>query len=126
MYPKHAEDGSLVRVVNCRSGAILGDRVALAVGVGSRLRGLLGRSGLSPGEGLWLEPCSSIHMFFMRFAIDVLFVDSGGAVVKRCVEIRPWRVAAGGISARAALELPVGVVERSETQIGDRLAIEAR
>jgi uncharacterized membrane protein (UPF0127 family) len=65
-------------------------------------------------------------MFFMRFAIDVLFVDPGGSVVKRCVEIRPWRVAAGGISARAALELPVGVVERSETQIGDRLAIEAR
>jgi uncharacterized protein len=124
MYPKHAEDGAVVRVVNCRSGAILGDRVTLAVGVGSRLRGLLGRRGLSPGEGLWLEPCSSIHMFFMRFAIDVLFVDPGGTVVKRCVEIRPWRVAAGGLAARAALELPVGVVERSETQVGDRLAIE--
>ena len=123
MYPKHA-NGAVVRVVNCRSGAILGDRVTLAVALGSRLRGLLGRSGLSPGEGLWIEPCASIHMFFMRFAIDVLFVDSGDTVVRQCVEIRPWRIAAGGRAARAALVLPVGVIERSETRVGDRLAIE--
>jgi len=115
-----------MRVINERSGRTLGDAIREARALPARVRGLLGKRGLEPGSGLWIEPCPSIHMFFMRFAIDVLFVDAGGTVVKRCVEIRPWRVAAGGISARGALELPVGVVERSETQIGDRLAIEAR
>ena len=124
MYPKHAEDGTLVRVVNHRTGAVLGDRVTLAIGWGSRLQGLLGRGGLLAGEGLWLEPCSSIHMFFMRFAIDVLFVDPDGLVVKRSLEVRPWHIAAGGLTARAALELPVGAVERSHTRVGDRLAVE--
>jgi uncharacterized membrane protein (UPF0127 family) len=124
MYPGHAkEDAQLVRVVNCRSGALLGTRVALAVGIRSRLQGLLGRSELAPGEGLWLEPCASIHMFFMRFAIDVVFVDRQGAVVKLCQHVVPWRLASGGRRARAALELPVGTIERSATRVGDRLEL---
>ena len=124
MYPGHAKtDGELVRVVNCRSGALLGARVALAVGIRSRLQGLLGRSELAPGEGLWLEPCASIHMFFMRFAIDVVFVDRQGAVVKPCKQVAPWRLASGGRRAQAALELPVGTIERSDTRVGDRLEL---
>jgi uncharacterized membrane protein (UPF0127 family) len=117
------KDGQLVQVVNCRSGSTLGSRVALAVGVRSRLQGLLGRSELAPGEGIWLEPCASIHMFFMRFAIDVVFVDRLGAVVKPCKQVGPWRLASGGRRARAALELPVGTIERSDTRVGDRLEL---
>jgi uncharacterized protein len=117
------KDGQLVQVVNCRSGSTLGSRVALAVGVRSRLQGLLGRSELAPGEGIWLEPCASIHMFFMRFAIDVVFVDRLGAVVKPCKQVGPWRLASGGRRARAALEPPVGTIERSDTRVGDRLEL---
>ncbi len=125
MYPVKPvkKDGQLVRVVNSRSDTTLGSRVVLAVGVRSRLQGLLGRTDLAPGEGLWLEPCASIHMFFMRFAIDVVFVDWGGAVVKRCRDVRPWRLASGGLHARAALELPAGTIDRSDTRVGDRLEL---
>jgi uncharacterized protein len=124
MYPDDAKrDGQIVQVVNRRSGVVLGERVVLAVGLRSRLRGLLGRSELAPGEGLWLEPCASIHMFFMRFALDVLFVDRTGSVVKQCNRVRPWRIAGGGARARAALEVAAGVVECSDTRIGDRLEL---
>jgi uncharacterized membrane protein (UPF0127 family) len=122
MYPAK-KDGRLVQVVNSRADTILGSRVMLAVGVRSRLQGLLGRQDLAPGEGLWLEPCASIHMFFMRFAIDVVFVDRLGAVVKPCKDVRPWRLATGGRRARAALELPAGTIERSDTRVGDRLEL---
>jgi len=84
-------------------GHVVCEHCLLAETALARLRGLLGRSGLSSGEGMLLRPASSIHTGFMRFAIDVLFVDAGGTVVKRCVEIRPWRVAAGGISGRAVI-----------------------
>jgi uncharacterized membrane protein (UPF0127 family) len=122
MYPGHTKnDGEVVQVFNRRSGAMLGTSVVLAMGVRSRVQGLLGRTDLAPGEGLWLEPCASIHMFFMRFAIDVVFVDRQGAVVKPCGHVRPWQLASGGRRARAALELPAGTIERSDTRVGDRL-----
>jgi uncharacterized membrane protein (UPF0127 family) len=122
MYPDDAKkDGQVVQVVNRRSGTMLGTRVVLAMGVRSRLQGLLGRKDLAPGEGLWLDPCASIHMFFMRFAIDVVFVDRFGAVVKPCGQVAPWRLANGGRHARAALELPAGTIDHSDTRVGDQL-----
>jgi hypothetical protein len=125
VYPnRRKRDGTLVRILNGRSRASLGDRIVLAMGIRSRLRGLLGRPGLAEGEGLWLEPCTSIHMFFMRFAIDVVFVDRNGIVVRPAQNVAPWRIAAGGRGTRAALELPIGSIARSGTRAGDRLEIE--
>jgi uncharacterized protein len=125
MYPKKSlSDGTIVRVSNRRSGTIVGERVEVAMGVASRLRGLLGRAGLIQGEGLWLEPCSSIHMFFMRFPIDALFVDENRMVVRCVASLRPWRIAAGGLRARGVLELAVGSIARSRTQVGDPLDLE--
>jgi len=125
MYPKKPlSDGAKVRVTNRRSGTIVGERVVLATGVVSRLRGLLGRTDLVQGEGLWLEPCSSIHMFFMRFPLDALFVDENRLVVRCVPNLRPWRIAAGGVRARAVLELAVGSISRSRTQVGDPLDLE--
>lgn len=117
-------DRSVVRIVNERSGTVVCGRAMLATGARSRLRGLLGRAGLAAGEGLWLEPCSSIHMFFMRFAIDVAFVDRADVVRRVCPDVRPWRVAFGGRGARAALELPVGALAASGTRVGDRLRMD--
>ena len=125
MYPKNAlSDGTIVQVANRRSGAIVGERVEIANALASRLRGLLGRAGLVPGAGLWLERCSSIHMFFMRFPIDALFVDENRMVVRCVPSLRPWRIATGGRRARAVLELAVGSISRSKTQVGDPLDLE--
>ena len=88
----------------------------------SRARGLLGRTELPPGEGLLLRPASSIHMFFMRFPIDAVFLDRELAVVKVVPDLKPWRVA-GARGAKAVLELAAGEAERRGITPGDRLSL---
>ena len=90
--------------------------------MGARMRGLLGRSELSPDDGLLIATWS-IHMFFMRFAIDAVFLDRELRVVKVVADLRPWRMA-GGRRSRAVLELPAGACERRGVREGDRLSLE--
>lgn len=113
-----------VRIRNMTRGTVLGDRVGRATSFGDRLVGLLGRAALPEGEGLWLEPCNSVHMWFMRFPIDVVFASASGEVVALAPELRPWSATVPKRGARAALELPVGAIARSGTCIGDRLVQE--
>jgi hypothetical protein len=84
------------------------------------MRGLLGRRSLASGEGLLLKPASSVHTFFMRFPIDVVFLDRDLRVLSIAHDLRPWR-AAGRPGARAVLELPAGECERRGLQPGDCL-----
>ena len=86
-------------------------------------RGLLGRVGLAPGEGMLLDASPSVHMFFMRFPIDVVFLDRDRRVVavKHC--LRPWRVT-GARRAVAALELPAGTAAAVGVEEGDVLVVE--
>jgi uncharacterized protein len=86
------------------------------------MRGLLGRTGLGAGEGLLIRPTSSIHTFFMRFAIDVVFIDRAGVVLKVVAAVRPWRLA-GSRGARCALELRAGEAEARGIRPGDRLRL---
>ena len=86
------------------------------------MRGLLGRRGLESGEGLLLRPASSVHTFFMRFAIDVIFVGREGEVLKVAKGVPPWRTAAAR-GARAVVELPAGEAGRRGIRAGDRLAV---
>ncbi len=85
-----------------------------------RMRGLLGRRSLAGGEGILLQPAASIHTFFMRFPIDVVFLDRERVVVGIAYELRPWRATAER-GAHAALELASGECERRGVAIGDRL-----
>ena len=80
-----------MRAVNRKNGAVLAERVERATSIRARLRGLLGRTGLPQGDALVIEPCTSIHTFFMRFTIDALFVAKDGRVVRAIAELRPWR-----------------------------------
>jgi uncharacterized membrane protein (UPF0127 family) len=84
------------------------------------MQGLLGRSGLERGEGLLLEPAGSIHTFFMRFPIDVVYLDGESRVVKVVRELRPWRASACR-GAHAALELAAGEAARVRLEPGDLL-----
>jgi uncharacterized protein len=97
----------------------------------SRFMGLMGRSSLGPGEGLWLPGGDAIHMMFMRFAIDAVFVTKPEAEsgVRRVVELRrelpPWRgVVWHAAGASGVIELPVGAIDASGTAVGDEIAIE--
>jgi uncharacterized protein len=89
----------------------------------ARMRGLLGRDGLEPGRGMLLTPEPSVHMFFMRFPIDVVFVDREHKVVGVRHELRPWQVA-GARGAHASLELPAGTVASAGIVEGDVLVFE--
>jgi uncharacterized membrane protein (UPF0127 family) len=92
-------------------GTVVCERCLLAERPLARLRGLLGRSGLSSGEGLLLRPAGSIHTAFMKFTIDAVFLDRDLRVVKVVPEVVPWRTAACR-GARAVLELPAGEASR--------------
>jgi uncharacterized membrane protein (UPF0127 family) len=86
----------------------------------SRAKGLLGRSELPRGEGILLRPAPSIHTFFMRFPIDVVFLDEEGHVLRVAADVVPWRAAACR-GARAVLELAAGECERRGVRAGGRL-----
>jgi uncharacterized membrane protein (UPF0127 family) len=103
-------------------GRVVCRRCTLAQSPFRRLRGLLGRSGLDPDEGLLLRPAGSVHTLFMRFPIDVVFLDRELAVVGAVSRLRPWR-AAGRRAARVVLELPAGTIERAGLVAGDRLTM---
>ncbi|MDQ6747983.1 MAG: DUF192 domain-containing protein [Candidatus Dormibacteraeota bacterium] len=84
----------------------------------------MGRSELPSGRGLWIEPCNSIHMFFMRFAIDVLFLDRSGRVKRVMLRLKPWRVSPIVFGARTTVELPAGTLSDKTLQ-GRTLRIES-
>jgi uncharacterized protein len=102
------------------NGDVVCDRCVVADSPASRMKGLLGRSALRPGEGLLLRPASAIHTAFMRFPIDAVFLDRDSRVVGISGEIAPWRTAARR-GAKAVLELPAGESARRGLAVGDLL-----
>jgi uncharacterized membrane protein (UPF0127 family) len=101
-----------------QDGSLVCERCLLAETPLTRARGLLGRAGLERGEGILLRPASSIHMWFMRFAIDVAFLDRDGRVLRVAAHLRPWRLA-GCKGAKAVVELPAGECDRVGLAPGD-------
>ena len=101
-------------------GTVISSRCLLAVTPFSRARGLLGRGSLEPGEGMLFRPAGSIHMFFMRFAIDAVFCDRELVVLDVARDLRPWRMA-GFKGAKVVVELPVGAA--AGVQPGDTLVL---
>jgi uncharacterized membrane protein (UPF0127 family) len=119
-----ARDGTPIRLVNRTRGALLADRVEVAAAMGERLRGLLGRAELPSGSALAIAPCAAIHTFFMKFAIDALFLDREGRVVRALPGLRPWRATRFHRQAAQVVELPAGTLARTGTREGDQLAFE--
>ena len=103
---------------------IIADRVVIADSFFCRLKGLLGRDGLEKGEGLLISPCSSIHCFGMKFAIDAIFLDNDYRVVAVYPEMKPGAMASDR-KARYVLELRAGEAVRHRIQIGEQLVITA-
>jgi len=117
---------------NITRGTAVATQVVAAASFWARFMGLMGRAALAPQEGLWLPGTNNIHMFFMRFAIDCCFVgrpDPDGS--RRVVELRhalpPWRgIVWYARGAHGVVELPVGALDRSGTQVGDRVTLTGR
>ncbi|MGH9657077.1 MAG: DUF192 domain-containing protein [Bryobacteraceae bacterium] len=112
-----------IRVRNQDRGTTLADAADVADTSEKRRRGLLKHTGLKPGEGLWISPCESVHSFFMKFAIDVVYLDRKKRVKKTRSAMVPWRMSAC-LTAHSVLELPVGTIESTGTRAGDQLEFE--
>jgi uncharacterized membrane protein (UPF0127 family) len=95
-------------------------KVETADAPGTRTKGLLGREFMAEDDGLWIVPCPMIHTFFMKFSIDVLFLDADLKVRRVIENLRPWRVSPWVWAARSVLELKGGVLKGS-VRVGDRL-----
>ena len=113
----------MASAVNQRNGTELAAEVRLATSLWARFWGLMGRRSLPDGHGLLIRPCSSVHMFFMRFPIDVIFLDRDNRVVKIIPAMRPWRAALGGRGAHSALELNAGAAEAAGLAVGDTVTL---
>jgi hypothetical protein len=101
-------------------GTVVCARCAIADTPLTRLRGLLGRASLATDEGMLFRPAGSIHMFFMRFAIDAVFCDRELRVLKVARDLRPWKTA-GAKGAKVVVELASGAAAAIEP--GDRLVL---
>ena len=104
-----------------RGDVVLLSQLEMADSFWRRAVGLLGRSPLPDGVGLWIRPCGSVHTFGMRFALDLIFLDRADRVVRVARNVRPWRVVWGGADAVSVLELRAGQRSSLSVEVGDQL-----
>ena len=109
---------------NVTKNTLLGDQIVLAHTRREINRGLLGREQLQTGEGMWLNPCGSVHTFWMKFAIDVVYLSRDMRALKIVHQMWPWNMSFAPWSSHSTLELPIGTCRQTGTEVGDRLAIE--
>jgi uncharacterized protein len=112
-----------MKATDCTSGKNLALNLAVADTLFTRLKGLLGRSALPAGQGLWIKPCNSIHTFGMKFPIDVVFLDKGSRVVGVAKTLRPNRISRIYCGAASVIELPAGTIDAAQTKLGHQLKV---
>jgi Uncharacterized conserved protein len=112
-----------VRITNLTRDTALAERCRVASSLRDRVVGLLATPEVLPREGLLIERTTSIHMFFMRYPIDVVFVDRAGRVTRTASRLLPWRVIWWARGARDCLELRAGALDGTGTAPGDQLSI---
>lgn len=110
--------------MNLSTQGVIASQALVADNPWSRMKGLLGRKALQQGEALVITQCNSIHMFFMRFAIDVVFVDAKWNVVGLVRGIRPFGLSPVFWKAKTAIELEAGSIDKSGIELGQHLLLE--
>ena len=111
-------------ISNLSRNTIISSRHETANDPWSRMKGLLSRCDLPQGEALVITHCQSIHMFFMKFPIDVIFCDKEDKVVGMCLDIKPFCLSPLFFRSSYAIELPTGSITASKTQLGDKVQIQ--
>ena len=108
---------------NLDTGSIVADRVDVADTRATRAVGLLSRTGLEPGEGLWIVPSRGVHTCWMRFPIDVIALDESGVIIDRVAHLKPWRIRLPRRGTAGVLELRAGTLDESGTRVGHRIEL---
>ena len=112
-----------MKVINTTRRAVISEHLTVAGTFWARLAGLLNRKSLPQGEGLLIINCQAIHMFFMKFSIDAIFIDKNHSVVGLVENIKPFEMSSFFWKANGVIELPVGTIQKSRTEVGDVLEI---
>ncbi len=111
-------------IINTTKNAVIARKGAIADTFFPRITGLLNKQSLEKDEALVITRCRSIHMFFMRFAIDAIFVDQDNCVVGLVHNIKPFRLSRIFFRAQYVVEIPIGIIVQTETSLGDKIKIE--
>ena len=115
--------GLKVHIRNQTRNTVLATAAEVADTSAKRRTGLLKHTKLEPGDGLWITPCESVHTFFMKFAIDLVYLNRQKKVSKVRHAVPPWRLSAC-LTAHSIIELPAGTAKETGTERGDQLSIE--
>jgi len=113
----------LLSIQNTSKNTVIAQRGAIADTFLPRMIGLLSRKSLSVDEALIITRCNSIHMLFMRFSIDVIFVDKSDYVVGLVERIKPFRLSPIFFQSQYAIEVSEGVIEQTKTAVGDQIEV---
>jgi uncharacterized membrane protein (UPF0127 family) len=111
---------------NTTRNAVLATGVRVADTHWQRMRGLMLRAALAPGEALWIVPSRGVHTCWMRFPIDVVALDEAGRVVDLVPAMAPWRLRMPRPATAGVLELEAGSLASTGTQLGDRIVFEGQ
>lgn len=109
-----------LRILNLTRNSELANAVEVAASGSKRNKGLLGRTELAEGEGLWIVPCEAVHTFWMRFSIDLVYLDRQKRIKKLVRDVPPWRLS-GCLTAHSVVEIPAGTIRRTQTELGDEI-----
>jgi uncharacterized membrane protein (UPF0127 family) len=109
---------------NASLNTVIADRVGVAATRAARAVGLLSRTGLEPGEALWIVPSRGVHTCGMRFPIDVVALDEAGTVIDCVSNLKPWRLRLPRWGTAGVLELPAGTLAASGTAVGHQVMLE--
>lgn len=112
-----------MRLLNSTNDKELAHVVSIASGLLARMKGLLGRRKFEVGECLWIRPCNSIHTLGMNFPIDVLFLDRNNTIIGMRHNMQVNRITGIYFHASSVLELPIGTLDRTNTEVGNRIEI---
>jgi uncharacterized protein len=114
----------ITKVTNLTRLQIIATQTRLARSYFARMFGLMGRKTLAQGEALIIDPCSSVHTHWMRFAIDVIYVNKSNIIVGIDANLKPWRIGKFYKHVQYVVELPAGTADNTGTLVGDRLVLE--
>jgi len=106
-------------LLNTTKKTVIVSELAVADNFFKRFMGLMGKNDLPQGKGLMIKPCNSIHMFFMKIPLDILFVDRDNKIIHIIKDIKPWKVSKIVPGAVSAIELPIGTIDSSNTEVSD-------
>lgn len=112
-----------MKLINLNNGKVIADRVGKADSFWQRFKGLMFTKSLPSGSALHIEPCRSIHTFFMNYPIDVLYLDPSQRIIATELEVKPGKIGKVYGQAASVMELPAGTIRQTETEIGHSVQI---